>query len=128
MKRWLVVLAACAHAGAGGAGGTGGTGGASGDGGFRVFYPDTSTKLGKHFQAKPSADCKRDDGSDARWAASGARVASGELPPGLSIEDAAIGGVPTKAGTYSAKIVVTAVTCAGKPQPDQTVDVTITVK
>jgi len=124
MKRWLVVmLAACTHASGAGGGPGGDTGG-----GFRVFYPDTSAKVGKHFQAKPSADCKRDDGTDARWAATGARVASGELPPGLVIEDAAIGGVATKAGTYSAKITVTGVTCAGKPQPDQTVDVTIAVK
>jgi hypothetical protein len=122
---WVIAaLAACAHTGAGG--GSGGGGG--GDGGFRVFYPDTKAKVGKHFQAKPSAECKREDGTDARWSSTGARVESGELAPGLVIEDAAIGGIATKPGTYSAKITVTGVTCAGKPQPDQTVDVTITVR
>ena len=112
----LLSMLACAHGG----------GGATA--GFRVFYPDTTAKVGGHFQAKPSADCKRDDGSDARWAAVGARVEHGELPPGLVIEDAAIGGVPTKAGTYSLTLLVTGVTCASKPLPDQHVDVTLVVK
>jgi hypothetical protein len=118
----FVLVAACVHAGAGGRGGAGSSGG------FRVFYPDASAKVGKHFQAKPSAECKRDDGSDARWAASGARIASGELPPGLVIEDAAIGGVPSRTGSYRASILVTGVTCAGKPMPDQRVDVSLDVK
>jgi hypothetical protein len=112
----LISLAACAH------------GGAGTTSGFRVFYPDTTAKVGGHFQAKPSADCKHDDGSDARWAAVGARVEHGELPPGLVIEDAAIAGVPTKAGTYSLTLIVTGVTCASKPLPDQHVDVTLVVK
>src|SRR5690242_15264870 len=107
MRSWLFVFAACTHD----------AGGAS-SGGFRVFYPDTQTKVGKHFQAKPSADCKYDNGNDARWAASGARLAGGELPPGLVIEDAAIGGVPTKAGAYHAKLTVSGITCAGKTLPD----------
>ena len=118
MTRWLFVLAACAHPG----------GGASGGGGFRVVYPDTQTKVGKHFQAKPSAECKYDNGNDARWAASGAKVASGDLPPGLTIEDAAIAGIPTKAGSYHVKLTVSGVTCAGKTLPDQDVDVAITVR
>jgi hypothetical protein len=117
MRSWLLALAACTHAA-----------GSSASGGFRVFYPDTQTKVGKHFQAKPSADCKYDNGNDARWAASGARVKSGELPPGLTIEDAAIAGVPKQAGSYQVKLVVTGVTCAGKELPDQEVDVAITVR
>ena len=116
--RWLFLLAACTHPG----------GAAGSSGAFRVFYPDTQTKVGKHFQAKPSADCKYDNGNDARWAASGARVKSGDLPPGLTIEDAAIAGVPSKAGSYQVKLVVTGVTCGGKTFPDQEVDVAITVR
>ncbi len=97
-------------------------------GGFRVFYPDSPAKVGKHYQVKPSADCKRDDGSDARWTTGGASVESGALPPGLELEDGAINGAPTKAGTYNARIAVTGVTCGGKTLPDQHVDVSITVR
>jgi hypothetical protein len=118
-KLWhavVVGLVACAH-------------GASPDtGGFRVFYPDTAAKLGKHFQAKPAATCKYDDGRDGRWATTGARVDGGELPPGLVIEDGAINGVPTKAGAFTAHVAFTGVTCAGKPLEDQRVDVTIEVR
>lgn len=118
--RWIafVVVAACTPAGGGGAG----------SGGFRVFYPDQPAKVGKHFQVKPAADCKHDDGSDARWATGGANVESGDLPPGVGIEDGALNGTPSKPGTYHAKIAVTNVTCASKPMPDQHVDVTITVR
>ena len=31
-------------------------------------------------------------------------MTAGELPPGLTIEDGVIGGVPNKAGTYQATI------------------------
>lgn len=93
-----------------------------------MFYPDSPAKVGKHYQVKPEADCKRDDGSDARWTSGGVNVESGALPPGLEIEDGAINGAPTKAGSYRARIAVSGVTCAGKPLPDQHVDVSITVK
>jgi len=116
MKWMILLVSACVHGG--------GTSAAS----FRVFYPDTQTKVGKHFQAKPSAECKYDNGNDARWAATGARVQSGELPPGLAIEDAAIAGVPKKPGSYQVKLLVTGVMCAGKTLPDQEVDVAITVR
>src|SRR5690349_17040845 len=59
---------------------------------FRVMYPDEPARIGKHVQLKPSASCKYDDGRDARWATTGARLESGALPPGLAIEDAAIAG------------------------------------
>ena len=120
MKGLLVIaLVACTPAGSGGAGGSGG---------FRVFYPEAPAKVGKHFQVKPAADCKRDDGNDARWTSAGASIESGALPPGLELEDGAINGAPTKPGSYSARIAVTGVTCAGKAVDDQHVDVSITVK
>ena len=93
-----------------------------------MFYPDQPAKVGKHYQVKPSADCTHEDGSEARWATTGASVESGELPPGVSIEDGALNGTPTKPGTYHARLAVTGVTCASKPQPDQHVDVTVTVR
>lgn len=111
--RWLLVVAACAHA--------------AGPGGFKVTYPNDTALLHQHFQVKPQAQCKRDDGSDAHWAAAGARVDSGALPPGIGIEDGAINGTPSALGTFKARVVLTGVTCAGKTLPDQTVDVTITV-
>jgi hypothetical protein len=109
---WVVLFAACAHAGGSG---------------FRVFYA-TDTALAKtHYQVRPSADCKYEDGRDARWSVTGARVESGELPPGLALEDAAINGTPTTGGTFTAHLVLTGVECAGKELPDQHVDVKITV-
>jgi hypothetical protein len=118
----VIALAACTPAATGGGGSSGG------GGGFRVFYPDAKAKIGKHYQVKPAAECKRDDGSDARWTSGAARVESGALPPGVEIEDGALNGAPTKAGTYNARIAVTGVTCAGKAMDDQHVDVTITVR
>ena len=115
-KLWVIAVVACAH-------------GASPDsGGFRVFYPDHTAKVGKHFQAKPTATCKYDDGRDGRWATTGARVESGELPPGLAIEDGAVNGIPTKPGTYTARVTFAGVTCAGKQLDDQHVDVNVTVR
>jgi hypothetical protein len=98
---------------------------------FAVTFPDAAaarTKVGARFYAKPAARCVRDDGSDARWAITGARVASGELPPGIAIEDGVLTGTPSKAGDFTAELVVSGVTCAGKSYPDQTVDVHITVR
>src|SRR5512140_3289962 len=113
--RWLVLLlfAACHPA-------SGGTGG------FRVFYPNDDTALMKQrFQLHPSAECKYDNGHDARWTVGGWRVESGKLPPGLTLEDGAINGVPTETGNFTARILLTSVTCAGKPIADQHVDVKI---
>jgi hypothetical protein len=113
MKWWLLAAAACTHA--------------ASTGGFHITYPNDTALLHQHFQVKPEAQCKRDDGSDARWAATGARVASGSLPPGIAIEDGAINGTPTAIGNFKARVVLTGVTCAGKTLADQPVDVTINV-
>ncbi len=100
---------------------------------FSVSYPDTgalspNAKVGKRFHAAPAAKCFYDNGREARWTISRARLASGELPPGLAIEDGVIGGVPTTPGTFKATIELGNVMCAGKPYTGQTVDVLITVK
>ena len=99
--------------------------------GFTVSFPDaaaTRTKVGAPFYAKPAANCVRDDGSEARWAITGAHVGSGELPPGVGIEDGVLTGKPSQAGDFTAQIVITGVTCAGKSYPDQTAAVHITVR
>lgn len=104
--------------------------------GFRVFYPDAENsprglvvKVGERMQAKPAAqDCKGPDGSEARWTNTGTKITTGELPPGLVIEDGAIGGVPTTEGTYKATIRFSGVTCASQPTDDKLVHVTIVVE
>lgn len=87
-----------------------------------------TTKVGKRFYAKPAAQCFYDNGREANWRMTGASVTAGELPPGLTIEDGVIGGVPKQAGSFKATIELSEVTCAGKPYPGQAVDVQITVK
>jgi hypothetical protein len=122
----LVGSAGCPHRGSGAGGGGGGA-----PGGFSVTYPDAANataKVGKRFYAKPEARCNYDDGREARWAISGANLGSGELPPGLTLEDGVIAGVPTKAGFYKARIELNGVMCAGKSYDAQTVDIGITVK
>jgi hypothetical protein len=104
----------------------------SSTGEFRVFYPDASARglrarVGERMEASPAADCFNKEGSKARWATTGARVVSGELPPGLEIADGAIAGAPTKAGTWNATIRFAGVTCATSPVADQTIDVKIVV-
>lgn len=101
--------------------------------GFAITYPDApptgaSVNVGERFNARPAGRCFYDNGREARWTMSAARVIRGELPPGLTIEDGAIGGVPTARGSYRATIELTNVTCAGTSYPGQTVDVHITVK
>ena len=98
-----------------------------------MFYPDAGTKglqakKGKRMQSKPAAACTYEDGREARWANTGASVEQGALAPGLVLEDGAIGGLPTEAGTFNATIKFGGVTCAGKPMGDQHVPVTITVR
>ena len=121
MKRaLLVIVAACAAQG-----GDGAT--------FRVTYPDappagTRAKVGKRFYAKPVGQCSYPNGRDARWAITGAHVASDELPPGITIEDGALTGTPTSAGEFAAHIELTGVTCAGTPYPNQALDVRISVR
>ena len=118
-----VALAAC----------PGPKGPASGDVGFHVFYPDAGakglvSKVGKRMQAKPAAACTYPDGREARWANTGASVEQGALAPGLVLEDGAIGGIPTAAGSYNVTIHFAGVTCAGKPMGDQHVPVALTVR
>lgn len=101
--------------------------------GFRVFYGDPRAKSltvqsGVRMQTKPAATCTYPDGREARWANTGAKLDEGTLAPGLVLEDGAIGGVPTQAGTYNATIKFAGVTCAGKPQGDQRAAVTIIVR
>jgi len=99
---------------------------------FRVFYPDAGAhgleaRIGQRMQAKPAAACSYPDGREARWANAGASVAAGELPPGLVLEDGAIGGLPTAKGSYQVTVRFAGVTCATKPEPDQQVIVRIIV-
>jgi hypothetical protein len=108
-------------------------GGQAATAGFSIRYPDAealskNVKLGARFSAPPQALCTYDNGREARWTMSSAKIIKGDLPPGLTLEDGVIGGVPTKAGTFSATIELFNVVCAGKPYPGRTVDVLITVK
>jgi hypothetical protein len=121
----LIVCAACARGSS--------AGGGTGDASFSITYPDAppsgaSAKSGKRFYAKPEGRCLYDNGREARWTIGGARVTSGELPPGLTLEDGVIGGVPNKPGTYTFHVEFSSVMCAGKPIAGQAVDVSITVK
>jgi hypothetical protein len=122
----LVLLAACPPPKGGGFGGNA----------FRVIYPDAESsprglvlKVGERMQAKPAAqNCTGTDGGEGRWATTGARVTTGELPPGLVIEDGAIAGVPSKEGTFKATIRFSGVTCASAPTDDKLVHITIIVE
>lgn len=127
MKRIVLIamVAACAGRGAGPRGN-------QEEAAFRVFYPDAppggfKAKVGKRFSIKPFARCVYDNGHDARWAITGARVASGKLPPGFAIEDGAIGGIPVEAGSWTLTVKFAGASCGGKPYDDLTVDVTIAV-
>lgn len=118
----LVGLAGCPHRGSS-------AGGGGPSGGFSIGYHSATTAtVGKHYGAKPEGHCTHDDGSEARWTMTGAHVSAGELPPGLTLEDGVIGGVPTKAGVYKATIEFTGVMCAGKAYDGQTIDIGITVR
>jgi hypothetical protein len=116
MWKCVVVLAACAH------------GGAAGSAGFSIAYPATTGKVGAKFYAQPAAQCHYDNGRDARWAITGAHVVSGELPPGVAIEDGALTGTPKTAGSYHARIAFDGATCEGKAVPDAVADVAITIR
>jgi hypothetical protein len=125
---WVLVLCAACARGTG-AGGTNG----GGSGGFAITYPDApptgrAIKVGKRFYAKAVGSCTYDNGREAHWSIGGAKVMSGELPPGLTLEDGQIGGVPTTPGSYQFHIELTNVMCAGTSDPDQAADVQLTVK
>lgn len=108
-------------------------GGGDDGGGFRVLYPDAGSKglvakKGKRMQAKPAAACTYPDGREAHWGNTGASVEQGALAPGLVLEDGAIGGVPTETGSFAFTIHFAGVTCAGKPQADEHVAISLTVR
>jgi hypothetical protein len=96
---------------------------------LQVFYPDAEAglkgKVGKRFSAKPTAHCAH-LGSEARWAMTGA-THDQPMPPGLTLEDGQVAGVPKQAGTFSLHIVFHGLSCASRPFPDQAVDLTITI-
>ena len=55
-------------------------------------------------------------------------MTTGELPPGLAIEDGAITGTPKTPGSYHVQITFSGVTCAGKEIADPTIDVAIQIR
>jgi hypothetical protein len=127
----LMVAASCAS-GKGATGGGDGTGVEEGAT-FKVFYPDQPidgfhAKVGKRFIVKPVATCTYENGRDARWAMTGARLDTGELPDGFVIEEGTISGTPKSAGTWNFKVKFTGVVCAGKPHEPITIPVTLIAK
>jgi hypothetical protein len=127
----LLVAASCAS-GKGATGGGDGTGVEEGAT-FKVFYPDQPidgfhAKVGKRFIVKPVATCTYENGRDARWAMTGARLDTGELPDGFVIEEGTISGTPKSAGTWNFKVKFTGVVCAGKPHEPITIPVTLIAK
>jgi hypothetical protein len=99
---------------------------------FRVFYPDMpangfKAKIGKKFFIKPVGQCVYENGKDARWAMTGAKIADGKLPPNFTIEEGAISGTPVDVGTFTVRVQFSGVTCAGASHAPPTVDITINV-
>lgn len=99
---------------------------------FRIFYPDAPATgfpavAGKRFAIKAVGQCVYSNGRDARWAMTGARIDGGELPAGLTLEDGAIAGTPTEAGSRTVRVRFSGVTCAGKTLDAQLVEITINV-
>lgn len=122
----LIALAACAT----GKSTSGGEGGAAT---FKVFYPDQppggfKAKVGKRFSVKPVATCTYENGRDARWKMTGARITTGELPEGVRIEDGTISGTPKAAGTWTVEVTFSGVSCAGSPETDVVIPVTINAR
>jgi hypothetical protein len=106
--------------------------GGGSDASFRVFYPDAPSAgfqavVGKRFAIKPVGQCSYEDGRDARWAMTAARIDDGELPPGLSIEDGTIAGTPKQPGSWTVRVRFAGITCAAKSIEPQLVNVMITV-
>jgi hypothetical protein len=100
-----------------------------GEPGFEVFYPDTAAGVvahaGKRVSVKPSAHCTRDDQQGARWTMTGATADA--LPPGVTLEDGQLAGIPKTAGSWTIHVTFHGLTCAGKSYPDQTVTLAVTV-
>jgi hypothetical protein len=123
----LLFLAACAGAKSGNS--PSGEGTAT----FKVFYPDQpadgfKAKVGKRFAIKPVATCTYENGRDARWSMTGARLEEGTLPDGITIEEGVIAGVAKAPGTWSIKVKFSGVTCAGKQEEGIIVPVILTAK
>jgi hypothetical protein len=127
----LTVFASCATGKPSG-GGTGG--GAEEEGAtFKVFYPDQPidgfhAKVGKKFYVKPVATCTYENGRDARWSMTGAKLDSGELPEGFTLEEGAIAGTPKAPGTWNLKVKFSGVVCAGKQHEPFIIPVSIIAK
>lgn len=124
LRRALLLVACCACAGARGGGG---------DATFRVFYPDPpadgfKAKVGKKFFIKAVGQCVYGNGRDAKWSMTGSRIASGKLPPGMTLEEGKISGIAVEAGSFAVAIEFDGVVCAGTKRPAQTVEVTIVTK
>ena len=129
----LLVAASCASGKGGGGGETTGGGGGGEEGAtFKLFYPDQPmdgfhAKVGKRFIVKPVATCTYENGRDARWSMTGARV-EGDAPEGFLVEEGTISGTPKAAGTWNFKVQFSGVVCAGKPHDVIIIPVTITAK
>ena len=129
----LVLMVAASCATSKGATGGGGGGGVEEGATFKVFYPDQPidgfhAKVGKRFIVKPVATCTYENGRDARWAMTGARLDTGELPDGFVIEEGTISGTPKSTGTWNFKVKFTGVVCAGKPHEPISIPVTLIAK
>ncbi len=122
MRVLLLLCFACAGARGGG-----------GDATFRVFYPDPpavgfKAKVGKKLFHKAVGKCTYTTGREGKWSMTGARLSTGKLPPGLTLEDGKIAGTPIEAGTWAVAVEFDGVVCAGNKRPSQTVEVTIVAK
>lgn len=131
MRAALLIALCCACGARGG-----------GDATFRVFYPDPQfrdgsrgvpgdgfkAKVGKKFFLEAVGQCTYTNGREGKWSMTGARLASGKLPPGLSLEEGKISGRPIEAGTWAVAIEFDGVVCAGAKRPAQTIEVTIVAK
>ena len=128
----LWVAASCATSKAGG-GGSGGGGGGEEGATFKVFYPDQPidgfhAKVGKRFIVKPVAACTYENGRDARWSMTGAKLDSGDLPEGFVMEEGTISGTAKAPGTWNLKVRFAGVVCAGKQEEAVIVPITIIAK
>jgi len=99
---------------------------------FKVFYPDQPVdgyhvKVGKRFIFKPVATCTYENGRDARWSMTGAKV-DGEIPEGFTVEEGTVAGTVKAPGSWSLNVKFNGVTCAGKPSEPIVVKIMITAK
>ena len=128
----ILVVASCAS-GKGGGASNNSSGGTEEGATFKVFYPDQPidgfhAKVGKKLYVKPVATCTYENGRDARWSMTGAKLDGGELPEGFTMEEGAISGTPKAAGTWNLKVKFSGVVCAGKAHEAILVPVSIIAK